>query len=182
MNVQIRILCVAMTAACSLLAGEESAPPKKFDFEEVQAEVKALYLSVTDSEPAEARKAILKLYELCKKGEQDRSDWNSERWGPFSIYYNRISYFGFRPVFRGYQSYVVQSKAGCLVLQRAIPRMIALMKDAQGKEIDYLLRQLQGRSPEQSDWSAWNSWWQSTGKNLFQVPAISDWPSFKQEE
>lgn len=80
----------------------------------------------------------------------------------------------------GEQSFLRQSKSGCELLDKAVPRIIALMKDGDAKRIDHLLRALQGASPTGHDWEAWNVWLQGTGKIIFKVPLDpSIYPSVK---
>ncbi|MCZ7646587.1 MAG: hypothetical protein M5U26_15090 [Planctomycetota bacterium] len=172
----LSILLIGLAAQpCEAWPGE-LAKPEAPDYEKVKVEVTELFKAVAEKEEPEAHKAIAKLAVLLSKGEKAREDWDRERWGPESVYYSAISYFGFRPVFRYYQSFVCQSKSGCLILQKSIPRMIALMKNGQTAEINHLLRSLQGRSPEKADWKAWDEWWKETGKDLFSIPAKIDYP------
>mgnify|MGYP000889834816 FL=1 len=130
------------------------------------------YLQVADGSPEDARAAVAALHAMCKKGEPDYSP-RAARDDKDAALYTAVAHFGFAPVWRGLmgeQSYVCQSRSGCAILERAVPRMIALMKDGQQAEIDYLLRNLQGCSPQGTDWASWNAWQQGAGKGLFKVP------------
>ena len=166
------LLFVALSLAGCLAPGGTRPANQAASQASPHQQATAAYLQVADGSEQEARAAIAKLHAMCRKGEPDYDPYMGNH-GENGALYMAVALFGFHPIWRGLMgelSFVCQSRSGCAILERAVPRMIALMKDDQQVEIDYLLRRLQGRSPQGSDWKSWDAWWRETGKELFKVP------------
>ena len=148
------LLCLLLAALLAGCAGRRNAPGFYEDYSGKRKEVSASFKQLVEGTGPQKSAAVDKLAAMLETGGDDAL---------------AVKHFAFRPR-RGMARVIIAVEKfpeGMAILGRAIPVMLPLLKTEQRGKIDTILRAVQGSSPRESSFEAWNSWWKRTGRKMF---------------